>query len=159
MPERSSINVLAAVFVIAGVILTLETTGVVTGIARFWPLLIIILGIGFLGLFNQKGRNDLVLAWLGTFSIGLGTLFGYLNHAGWLRISRLWPIFLALVGVSFTVLSFFSPNRAFAWSAVLFLSLFVVFYLVFSVSLSLWPLSLVIFGLCLFWISSALGKA
>ncbi len=159
MPKRSSINVLAAVFVIAGVILTLENAGVVSGIARLWPLLLVVLGIGFLGLFNQKGRNDLVLAWLGTFFVGLGTLFGYLNYAGWVHITTLWPVFLALVGGSFAVLSFFSSNRVFVWSAVLFVSLFIVFHLVFSVSLSLWPLSLVIFGLCLFWISSALGKA
>ena len=159
MPERSSINVLAAVFVIAGVVLTLENVGLVSGIARLWPLLIIVLGLGFLGLFSQKGRDDLVLAWLGTFSIGLGTLFVYLNYAGWGRISGLWPVFLALVGVSFAVLVFFSSNRVFAWSAVLFISLFIVFYLVFSISLSLWPLSLVIFGLCLFWISSVPGKA
>lgn len=156
MPARPSLNLLAASFVAAGVILLLENLEIVSGISRLWPLLLLVVGVGFTMLFFQRHRSDIVLIWLGSFNLLVGVFFLYLNFTGWDRMATLWPMFLLIVAISFLVSSRYSQNRPiFASIAIVFGMLFASLYLVFGVSPSLWPFSLVAFGLSLLWINYA----
>jgi hypothetical protein len=64
-------------------------------------------------------------------------------------MARLWPLFLGIVGVCFLVTTILTRNRIFLYISILFVALFGALWLVFSVSLRLWPLSLVVFGMSL----------
>ncbi len=79
----------------------------------------------------------------------LGLFFYYLNFTSWSHVARLWPLFLGIVGVCFLVSTIMTGSRIFLYVSIFFVALFGALWLVFSVSLRLWPLSLVVFGLSL----------
>ena len=154
MRRVRSIFVLALVFILAGAALTLENLGIVAGASKLWPGFLLILGGGFLILFFQRKKTDLALLFLGTVSTLLSPFFFYFNYTTWSRMTTMWPFFLTIAGVGFLAL-YGSAGRHhlffFLASALIMLS--GVFYLVFGISLQLWPLSLVAFGASLLFVN------
>ncbi|MFH1211965.1 MAG: hypothetical protein V1659_03485 [Candidatus Woesearchaeota archaeon] len=51
MEKSRSLNVLAFLFIIIGLILTIENFNIVNGASRYWPVLLFLLGAGFAMLF------------------------------------------------------------------------------------------------------------
>jgi TRAP-type C4-dicarboxylate transport system permease small subunit len=149
MKQKKSLIFLSALLIITGIDLTLENFHIISGISRLWPILVLILGAGFLLLFFERGKRDPVLAWLGTFQTLIAVLFLYLNYATWTLMRSLWPFFLGITGVSFLSAYFTDRNSVYMYMAIALIMLFLAFYLVFSISLLLWPLSLVVFGISL----------
>jgi len=149
MRQVKSIFVLAVVFIAAGAALTLENMGVVSGASKLWPGFVLILSAGFLILFFERRKSDLALLFLGTILSLLGVFFFYLNYTAWSKMSKLWPVFLGIAGAGFLTMYMKSRDRLFLFLSVALVMLAGVFYLVFGVSLHLWPLSLVAFGVSL----------
>ncbi len=149
MKTHTSLTTISVLFIIAGAVLTLENFNIVSGISSHWPLFILLVGTGFTLLYFQSKRGDVALVWLGTFLLQLGLFFYYLNFTSWTHMARLWPLFLGIVGVCFLVTTILTRNRIFLYISILFVALFGALWLVFSVSLRLWPLSLVVFGMSL----------
>ncbi|MGA2506152.1 MAG: hypothetical protein ABSF80_01580 [Chitinispirillaceae bacterium] len=146
MRQIKSIFVLALVFIAAGTALTLENIGVVRGASKLWPGFVLILGAGFLILFFDRRKNDLALLFLGTIISLLGVFFFFLNYTAWSKMATLWPVFLGIAGAGFLAMYLVSRARLFLFLFVALTMLAGVFYLVFGISLILWPLSLVAFG-------------
>jgi uncharacterized membrane protein HdeD (DUF308 family) len=146
MVRTSSLVFLSAILVVVGALLTLENLGLVDGVSRHWPAFLVVLGTGFLLLFYKRDGTDLPLLWLGSFICSLGVFFYFLNFTSWRSLGRLWPVFLGLVGLSFLALGVARRSRMYSAFAVAFIGLFLIFMLVFTVSLKLWPMSLVVFG-------------
>jgi hypothetical protein len=146
MHQIRSIFVLALVFIAAGATLTLENMGVVRGASKLWPGFVLILGAGFLILFFDRRKNDLALLFLGTVISLLGLFFFFLNYTAWSKMATLWPVFLGIAGAGFLAMYLVSRARLFLFLFVALTMLAGVFYLVFGISLILWPLSLVAFG-------------
>ncbi len=153
-----SLTSIAVIFILAGMILTLENFNIVRGISSHWPVLLLLTGSGFLLLYFQTRKGDAALIWIGTFLISLGIFFYYLNFTSWSHMGRLWPLFLAIVGGSFLVTTIATRSRIFLYISILFVAMFGALWLVFSVSLRLWPLSLVVFGLSLLSINFFTNK-
>ena len=109
-------------------------------------MLLIILGTGFMILFFQRYRQDIAMIWIGSFIATLGLFFYYLNFNGWQKLGYDWPVFLAIVGLSFLLVSVYSRKMVYILSALLFITLFLIFFLVFTISSKFWPLSLFILG-------------
>lgn len=149
MQHKTTLTYLAGLFVFAGAVVTLENFDVLHGVTLHWPILLSLLGAGFVLLFFQRQRIDPVLLWLGTFLIALSIFFYYLNLTAWTRLANQWPGFLGVAGVSFLSIAVAQRNPLYAALALVFLGLFVILGLVFSVSTRLWPLSFVVFGLSL----------
>jgi hypothetical protein len=152
MRKNSSIALLAVILITAGALVTLENFSLINGISRHWPLLLIILGTGFTILFFRRERQDIAMIWLGSFIALLGLFFYNLNFTGWNRLAHDWPVFLAVIGMSFLLVSVFRPNMIYVMSALSFITLFLIFFLVFTVSSKFWPLSLLLLGVDLFLI-------
>jgi len=150
MHRKRTVFFLAFLLVTVGLLVTLENFQIVKGIARHWPVFLLITGFGFVLLFFQENRSDFVKLWLGTFVFFLGFFFYYLNFSSWAGLSSLWPIFLGIVGLSFLSIRIFSKTRIYTYFAVFFIALFIILMLVFSISSKLWPLSFVVFGISLF---------
>ena len=146
MRQIKSIFVLALVFIAAGTALTLENIGVVRGASKLWPGFVLILGAGFLILFFDRRKNDLELLFIGTIISLLGVFFFFLNYTAWSKMATLWPVFLGIAGAGFLAMYLVSRARLFLFLFVALTMLAGVFYLVFGISLILWPLSLVAFG-------------
>ena len=145
MKNRSSTAFLSVILIIAGIVITLENFRFLNGISRHWPALMLILSTGF-SLFFQKQRKDQVLIWLGTFIGFLGLFFYYLNFTSWKNLSHDWPVFLLIVGISFIPVAAFKKKMIYVLSSLSFITLFLIFFLVFTVSAKLWPLSFLFLG-------------
>ncbi|MBW3014869.1 hypothetical protein KY330_00445 [Candidatus Woesearchaeota archaeon] len=143
-----SLSMLSMLFILIGVVLTLESFNIVEGVSVHWPGLLLLIGTGFLVLFMER-KNDAALVWIGSFLVFLSAFFYYLNYTSWKSLARLWPVFLGIVGLSFFCVNVFIKKKVYAYLSVIFVFLFVALFIVFTVSLRLWPLSLVFFGISL----------
>ncbi len=137
---------LSVILIIAGAIITLENFSLISGISVHWPALLIILGIGFILLFFQKKQQDIAMIWIGSFVALLGCFFYHLNFSGWKNLGHDWPVFLAIIGLSFMSIALFRSKMVYILSSLSFITLFIVFFLVFTVSSRFWPLSLLLLG-------------
>jgi hypothetical protein len=146
MRRIRSIFILALVFILAGVVLSLENMKIITGVSRLWPVFPLIVGAGFCILFFDRKGRDLTLLYLGTLLCQISAFFFYLNFSSWARLATLWPVFLCVAGISFMAIYLSSRFRLFSILGVSLVLLAAVFYLVFGVSHNLWPLSFVVFG-------------
>ncbi len=146
MQNRSSTAFLAVILIIAGIVITLENLRFLNGISRHWPALMLILGTGFSLLYFQRQRQDQMLIWLGTFISLLGLFFYYLNFTSWKSLSHDWPVFLLIVGISFIPVAAYKKKMIYVLSSLSFITLFLIFFLVFTVSAKLWPLSFLFLG-------------
>ena len=153
MKNVRSVFVLAVILIIAGLILTLENTGFIKGASKLWPLFPLAAGGGFLLLYFEYKRTDIALLFLGTVLILLSVFFLFLNYTAWSLTATLWPLFLGIAGAGFLPMYFSSRVRLFLFLAIGLILLAGVFYLVFGVSLALWPLSLVAFGASLLFVN------
>jgi hypothetical protein len=146
MRRVRSIFVLSLLLITAGIALTLENVGIIIGASKLWPGFLLILGSGFIILFLEHRRRELSLIFLGTTIVLLGLFFFYFNFTSWSRMATMWPIFLAIAGAGFFAMYLTGRHHLFLLLAGALIMLAAVFYLVFGISLQLWPLSLVAFG-------------
>ncbi|MBN2215656.1 MAG: hypothetical protein JW723_15615 [Bacteroidales bacterium] len=146
MKNKSGTAFLALILIITGVVVTLENFRFINGISRHWPVLMLILGTGFSLLYFQKQRKDPVLIWLGAFIGLLGIFFYYLNFTTWKSLSHDWPVFLLVTGISFIPVAASKKKMIYVLSSLSFITLFLIFFLVFTVSSKLWPLSFLFLG-------------
>jgi hypothetical protein len=156
---KKSLTVLASLFILSGIVTTLENYRIIQGISIHWPALICLLGAGFMVLFFWGRRDDAALLWMGTFLFLLGLFFYYLNFTSWSMMAHVWPFFLLIIGLSFMAITFLTKMKVFLYLSLLFLTLFCSLYLVFDVSIKLWPASMIVFGLSLFVINFSRNKS
>jgi hypothetical protein len=143
----SSYGRLGALLAIIGGVLAVDS---ITGRPftwRLWPLLATVLGIGFIGIYAQRSRRETVYVGLGSFIIGFSALALYCNFTSWSGLSHLWPVFIALTGISM-ILGFFLGSRrsAVLLTGLIFVSLAIVFYLVFNLDHRFWWLIFILTG-------------
>jgi len=146
MSNTSSFNILAAVLIFTGIIFLLENFGILIGAYLFWPVLPLIVSIGFCMLYFKNKRKDLLLLGTGSFLALNSLLFFYLNFTTWTRLSELWPIFIIVLGVSFLACYIFSDKIVFLYLASILIAMGISFILIFAVSTILWPLTLILTG-------------
>ena len=135
----SSYGRLGVLLAAIGVILAVDTMMSLTILYKLWPLLSTVLGIGFIGIYMQRSRREASYIGLGVLFIGFSGLALYCNFTTWSMLSVHWPLFIALLGITM-ITGFIFGNRSpvMLLSALLFLSLATVFYLVFTLSHRLW---------------------
>lgn len=146
MKRIRSILILAVVFILAGVVLSLENMKIISGVSRLWPVFPLIVGSGFCILFFERKTRDLVMFFLGSMLCQVAIFFFYLNYTSWAKLAMLWPVFLCIAGLSFMTIYISSRIRIFSILGISLILLAAVFYLVFGISHNLWPLSFVAFG-------------
>jgi len=142
-------HVFAFILIVIGMIFLLDSLEIIAGISKMWPIFVFLLGLGFLMLFypeKNKKRNALQLG-IATGLILLSILFFYLNFTAWVKLAKLWPIFLIIVGLSIGICYFTLKRVIFLYTGLILIMLGIVFYLVFAISTRLWPVSLILVGL------------
>lgn len=90
-------------FVLTGVVMLLHTTGFLTAYGALWPVLPLVIGLGTLYVgFAHEGQDGYVF--LGMFlSLG-GAVFLLMNTVlSAVALSRIWPLFMTVAGVSLFV--------------------------------------------------------
>lgn len=149
MKARPTTRILSILFILTGLILLLESYGYANGIYRLWPIFPFILGTGFILLF-PRNRSDITLLITGTFLICASILFFIFNFTTWRAMADLWPLFIGFTGLSLLAPVLWGGKRGIFIPLALFLLLLCgAFILVFTVDTRLWPVSLVLSGICL----------
>lgn len=115
---------------------------------KLWPLLVLSLGLGFVGIFaKRRARGALYLA-LGEYLILFSILALYCNFTSWGNLRHLWPVFIAFLGVVFgTLLVFRRRNRLLLFLALSFVLVSASLLLIFSFGSQYWWSILVLVGL------------
>ncbi len=123
-----------------GILMALDIMADISFIYKLWPVLTVILGIGFIGIYVHRSRQEAAFIGIGSYLIGFSALAFYCNLTAWSELSLLWPVFIALFGVSFILMFFFSRQRPvlLLLSGLLFISLALVFFFVFGITTRLW---------------------
>ena len=147
---RATTRTIAILSILCGVVLILESYDYLEGIWRLWPIFPLILGIGFILLFFNRGRADAALLGIGTYLVCCGAFFFFLNVTTWALLAHLWPLFIGFMGLSFLAPVIWQGKRGIIVPIALFmLFLSGVLLLVVTVDNRLWPISLILFGACL----------
>ena len=149
---KSEFSILAGLLILSGIALLLESKGYFTGIHNLWPMFVFVVGLG-LSLMFYSDKRDVGLIGLGSFMIMISIFFFYLNFSSWAKLKTLWSLFIAIVGISLLICSIYSRKRIFLLVGLFAILLSIAFILIFAVSYSLWPISLIIAGLFIYIIS------
>jgi hypothetical protein len=136
---------------VVGIVLGIDMMAQLYVLYKLWPMLLTLLGTGFIGIYLRRGRAEAAYVAVGVYIIGFSALALYCNFTAWSRLSFLWPVFVGLMGVSF-VSAFGTGARKplLLLSGLLFLSLGVVFYIVFELSSQLWWTVFILAGISFF---------
>lgn len=117
-------------------------------INRLWPVLITILGIGFLGIFIKRGKHEAAYLGTGVYLTGFSALALFCNFSSWGKLATYWPVFILFLGISFIGPFLFDRSKRLVLLIGLLLSsVAVVFYFIFNVSGTLWWTSFIFTGL------------
>jgi hypothetical protein len=145
-------GVIASLLLISGIALLLEGNGILPGIHNLWPMFTLVIGMGLFLMFYQD-RRDVGLIGLGSFVIMTSILFFYLNYTTWAKLKDWWACFIFFVGASLIICSIYNRKRIFFLVGLFGILLSIAFILIFAVSATLWPVSLIIAGIFIFIIS------
>jgi len=126
---------LGILLVVIGGILAAASQLEMSFVYKLWPVLTLVLGVGFVGIYiKRQGRGGFYLA-LGEYLILFSGLAFYLNFSsgpeggsGWHNLRHLWPLFMAFLAVVFGTIFVVGNRRKFA----LFMALLMLVGTVFS---------------------------
>lgn len=149
---KTDIRPLGIVLIVVGFLFLLETFNILKGVYKLWPVFPLILGIGFWILFANYGKKEIPLVGIGTFIVLISLLFFYLNFTFWSQLAHLWQLFLIFIGLSFLSIYIYQKKGIFIYLSSLFIIIGFVFFLVFSITAKLWPISLILLGASLWLI-------
>lgn len=145
---KGEFRILGILSIAVGVLLLMEQADILTGVHKLWPLFPAFVGTGLILLFFRRSRRDLLLLGMGVYLLVAAAVFFTCNFTSWSFLSQAWPLFVALLGlVSVLASAFAGKTRQVLWlSGLLLIIVAFVLFLVFTVNLRLWPISLVLFG-------------
>jgi len=77
---------------------------------EYWPVIIILLGVAFFGIWLRERPNYGLLMPASVLTI-TGILFLYCQINGWYYLEDLWPVFMLAPGVGFFLMYFFGEQE------------------------------------------------
>ncbi|MBD3418926.1 MAG: hypothetical protein GF398_02290 [Chitinivibrionales bacterium] len=142
---------LGILLTVIGVILAFDTLTDLSYLYRFWPLLVTILGIGFIGIYVRRSRKEAVYIGIGTYLISFSGLALYCSLTSWTALADLWPLFITMLGVA-TLSGYLYGNRepVVLLTGLLFMSLSILFLFVFGTRTHLWWTVFILAGVSFF---------
>jgi hypothetical protein len=146
--ENTTYRRLGILLILVGLLCAVGSSLGLPVVFKLWPLLVLGLGVGFIGIFaGRRARGAFYLA-LGEYLVLFSGLALYLNFTSWRSLSHLWPAFIAFLGVVFATLLFFRrKNRFLLFLALLFVLVSASLFLIFSFGNQYWWSILVLVGL------------
>ena len=137
--EKATYQRIAILLFIVGGLFAVDTFLQLSFIYKLWPLLMTILGIGFIGIYSKQKVSGMLYWAVGEYFLCFSVLALYCNLTSWRNMARLWPLFIGFLGVVF-VTGFFieRQRRFFLLIGLLFISLSICLLLVFSIGTQYW---------------------
>ena len=114
---------------------------------NFWPVIMIMGGAAFIGMFLRDKKLYGVLM-PASVLIVIGCILSAGSWTGWRIMDTIWPLFIAAPGIGFFAMYFFGPHdRGLLVPACILTGLAAVFLLGTTDMGEFWPLILVLIGL------------
>jgi len=137
-----------ALLVIIGLLLAIDSFFKLSLVYKLWPVLITIIGVGFIGIFRLRYRKEALYIGIGIYLIGFSVLALYCNFTTWTALSDLWPVFIAILGLSLIGAFMFGlRQRMHLLLGLLLVSLSAVFFFVFAIDTGLWWTAFIFTGI------------
>ena len=135
----SSYGRFAILLLVIGALLGVDSVCHLSFIYKLWPLIITILGIGFIGIFRTRNRKEALYLSVGIYLICFSGLALFCDFTSWAMLKKFWPYFVMFMGIAVTGAYIFCKKKN-IWllAGLLLISMSVVFFFVFSISVDLW---------------------
>lgn len=138
--ENTTFKRFAMLLIVVGTLLAIDSFFQLFVVYKLWPLLVLFLGTGFIGIFlKRKSRGALYLS-VGEYLILFSFVALYCNFTSWRNLLFIWPVFIFALAIVFITHFFVYKKSRFVFFiglSLMFLSIF--FPLVFTLgSQSLW---------------------
>ena len=149
--SMTNIKRLGILIILLGIIFGIETFTGYFILSKLWPIFIVSLGAGFVGIFIKRNKHDsLFLGW-GVYLCCFSILAFFCNFLSWTILTGWWPLFIGFFGVSFLAVFIFSDHhKIYLLAALFFISISIVFLLIFSVSYKFWWTTFIFFAAAIF---------
>ncbi|MFC1539818.1 hypothetical protein ACFL6H_10375, partial [Candidatus Latescibacterota bacterium] len=142
---------LAISLIVIGILLAVDSFLGLSIIYKLWPVLILILGTGFIGIFVKRKARDTLFLVVGEYLILFSVLALYCNFTSWKNLAQMWPLFIIFFGIVFITLFFLShKNRFILFFGLVLTFLSIFFIIVFSFGGQYWWLIFIFIGLSIY---------
>lgn len=131
-----------------GTLLAIDALADLSFVYRLWPLIVTVLGIGFIGIYVRRARHEAIYIGVGVYIMGFSGLALYCSLTSWTALATLWPVFIGLMGVS-CIFGFFFGSRSpvVLLAGLLFISSAILFYSIFGLDQRLWWIVFILAGI------------
>ena len=146
--ENTTYKRLAYMLIIIGILLALDSYLGVSIFLKLWPILVLILGVGFIGIYSKGKRRGFSYLVIGIYLILFTFLALYCNFTSWALLSIYWPIFITFLGMVFIAIFVYKKATRiplFLGLILIFLSLY--FFVIFSMGNNAWWTIFILVGL------------
>ena len=141
---------LAALLILIGVLFAVDSVLELSVVHKLWPVLLTIVAIGLIGIFTKRPARGSVFLASGVCLLCFSGLALYCNFTSWGTLARLWPLFIAFLGLAFVVVFLArSRSRLHLLLGLLLLSIAVVLWLFLTFSSQFWWIAFILVGLSL----------
>jgi hypothetical protein len=138
-PDAIGYRRLALILIVLGLLFAVDSYVGAAIVWRLWPLMITIMGVGFLGIFARRESREAPYLIVGVYLICFSALALYCNFTTWAVLAALWPLFVGFLGLSLlAAFIWHRRNRRTLLMGLLLASLAAGFFFVFSISGGLW---------------------
>jgi hypothetical protein len=129
----------AIVLFVIGALFGIDSLFHLSFVYKLWPLVITMLGVGFIGIFRTRDRREALYLTVGIYLICFSGLALWCDFTHWGSLKGLWPLFIAFLGIAVTC-AYALCRKKYLWLLIglLLISTSVVFFFVFSISHDLW---------------------
>jgi len=139
---------LGALLLVIGVAFAVDMLLNLGVVYRLWPVLVMMVGVGLIGIFGRTGRREGVFLSAGIYLLGFSLLALYCNFANWSTLRHLWPLFIVFAGLAFLgMFRFRGGRRGHLLSGLVLLSISGVFLVVLHLGGRYWWTVFVFLGL------------
>lgn len=137
--KLSSYGRFAILLLVIGALLGIDSVCRLSFIYKLWPLVITMLGIGFIGIFKTRNRREALYLTVGIYLICFSGLALYCDFTSWASLKKFWPFFVMFLGIAVTGDYIFCRKKN-IWllAGLLLISTSIVFFFVFAISTDLW---------------------
>ena len=149
-PEYKTYKRLAFFLIIIGLLFAFDSLLHLSFIYKLWPLILTILGAGFIGIYVKRKQRGILFLAVGEYILCFSVLALYCNFTSWRNMSDLWPLFIGFLGIALVTVFFLDRNRRnLLFIGLLLASLSIYFLLVFSLGSQFWWIIFIFAGLCI----------
>ena len=101
---------LALYCILLGLFFSIDHFAGISILHKLWPIVLLNLGIGFIGIFaKRKFREKLYLS-VGEYLILFSFLALYCNFTSWRILAQIWPLFILFFGITLVTQFFIHKN-------------------------------------------------